>query len=179
MRRLHLATVILSMAVLAACGDSSQPLAAVTPPPTARADAAFTNQINEFIPVEFDPTFASAFSPCGNGGAGEFILFTGTIHFVSHITQTGNGTFLVTQHQIPQGLAGTGAITGDKYLGLGNSTFHLTISPGLTTTTRNRLRFIGPGPDNTLLLSYMNHLTINADGEITSERTTALIEECT
>jgi len=127
---------------------------------------AFTTTTNEFVPFA-----QTAFVPCANGGAGEFVAVSGILHIQTHVTINQNRLILKTQFQ-PQGAAGVGLITGDVYHGTGVTSFTDTIpnpSGAQTSTFINNFRFIGPGPDNNLQVHQNVHITFNANGELTSD----------
>ena len=127
---------------------------------------ATTTTTNEFVP------FAQlAFVPCANGGAGELVLIEGTLHIQSHTTINKNRVSLKIHFQ-PQGATGTGLTTGDTYHATGVTQEHdsLPITGGAANFTFiNNFRVIGPGPDNNLLVKQTVHVTVNANGEVTSE----------
>lgn len=134
--------------------------------PGALFAQATTATTNEFIP------FAQlTFVDCANGGAGEFVLIEGTLHILTHVTINGNRAVIKEQFQ-PQGTTGVGLTTGDTYRAVGGTKFHDTIpltNGAQTFTVVNNFRMIGPGPDNNLQIHQNVHITINANGEVTSE----------
>jgi hypothetical protein len=155
---------MLSVAVLAACGDSGQPLAPSTAASGAPRVSAQTEITNEFVPL-----FGATFVPCANGGAGETVFYEGTLHEVTRATESASGNFSITFHSNPQGVKGTGEITGDIYQGTGSSTATFTMGPGQTVAIASSFQLIGPGTDNNFRLHVTAHLTVNANGEVTSE----------
>ena len=155
---------MLSLAVLAACGDSGQPLAPTTAAPKAPLVSATTEITNEQIPYS-----SLQFVSCANGGAGEDVLLEGSLHNVSRATEASNGNFSVTLHSNPQGITGTGQITGDKYQGTGSSIFRFSTGPGGRETITEAFLVVGPGPDNNFTIHAIFHVTVNADGTVTSE----------
>jgi hypothetical protein len=159
MPRFYLA--VLSVAVLAACSDSGQLLA---PPTEARVDAAVTTVTNERLPFS-----QTTFVPCANEGLGEDVLLEGSIHEVTRSTETGSGNISFTIHLNPQGISGTGLTTGDTYQGMGAFTLRGTLAPGETFTVTDVFQVIGPGPDNNFSAHTTFHVTVNANGELTSE----------
>jgi predicted small lipoprotein YifL len=167
MRRLYLA--MLSIAVLAGCGDSSQPLAS---PPEARL-AATTETTNELVPFS-----SLEFVPCANGGLGEDVLLEGTLHVVDRITATPNGNLSITYHENPQGISGTGQITGDVYQGTGSVNFHVSLlsAGAVAQSFTTSFLVVGPGPDNNFTVHQRAHLTFNTNGEITVERDEITVE---
>jgi predicted small lipoprotein YifL len=162
---------MLSVVALAACGDSGQLLAPT--PPTTRADAAAVTETESFL----TPYNSKVFVSCANGGAGEVVKSTGTIHRVIHVTETANG-FHLTLHANPQNVSGTGLTTGDTYQTRGTFNAHQNFGPGATETIHETFMLVGPGPDNNLRWTTSYHLTINANGEITIYDVEPLSIEC-
>lgn len=114
----------------------------------------------------------SVFVPCANGGAGEVVELSGPLHTLV--------TFRFNGHQVggkghfqPQGLSGTGLTTGDSYRGVGvtQSIFSGSLENGkFTETFVNNFRIIGQGRGNNFAVHENFHLTINANGEVTTFR---------
>jgi hypothetical protein len=145
----------------AACEpDATAPDAATTSKPSLSATSQ--TQSSTF---EIDLLF---FVPCANGGAGEDIELTGSIHDVFHVTQDGHGGFNVKTHDNPQGVVGTGLITGTKYQGTGVTQTHFNLRVGEHETDVNNFRLIGQGPGNNYLVHDNFHVTINANGVVTA-----------
>src|SRR5438093_1477433 len=64
------------------------------------------------------PISLTVFIPCANGGLGESVTLAGDLHTL--ITSTINGNNISGKlHGQPQGISGTGSVTGDKYQGTG------------------------------------------------------------
>ena len=75
--------------------------------PAASFAQAITITTNDFVP------FAQVvFVPCANGGAGEVVLISGTLHIQQHITINDNRANVKIHFQ-PQGATGVGLTTGD------------------------------------------------------------------
>ena len=120
---------------------------------------------------EFIPFAQLAFVPCADGGAGELVLIEGTLHVLTHVSINGNQANIKEQFQ-PQGATGVGLTTGDTYHAVGGTKFHDTIpltSGAQTFTLVNNFRLMGPGTDNNLQVHQNVHVTVNANGEITTE----------
>lgn len=84
---------------------------------------------------------------------------------------TGHGGFHALIRNGPQGVTGVGQTTGNTYQGTGSAhTVQYTGSslPAVLTSTRS-FKLIGPGPGNNLLVQLVQHLTVNANGEVTAE----------
>jgi hypothetical protein len=113
------------------------------------------------------PVTIVAFVPCANDGAGEFIQVTGNLHLLTHTVVNQSG---ITEklHFQPQGIAGTGVDSGDKYqaTGVTQQITHTSSDPAATLTFSfvNNFRMIGQGPRNNLLVHQTVHLTTNARG---------------
>ena len=120
---------------------------------------------NDFVP------FAQiSLVPCANGGAGELVLVEGTLHIQQHIT-INNNRVTIKSHFQPQGAGGTGLTTGDSYnaTGVTQEVDTLPLVGGAAEFTFiNNFRLIGAGPDNNLQVHQTIHVTINADGTVTS-----------
>lgn len=107
------------------------------------------------------------FVPCANGGAGEDVALSGDLHDLFHITVNGNSLHVKT-HDQPQGISGTGLVTGDKYQATGVTQDEFNTSFGMEETFINNFRIIGQGPGNNFLVHENFHITINANGTVTA-----------
>lgn len=121
--------------------------------------------VNQFVP------FAQAvLVPCANGGAGEIVLVQGVLHLQDHITINNNRANIKT-HAQPQGATGIGQTTGDTYnaTGVTQEQDSLALVGGATEFSFiNNFRLIGQGPDNNLQVHQNVHVTINANGDVTT-----------
>ena len=133
--------------------------------PAASFAQAITITTNDFVP------FAQVvFVPCANGGAGEVVLISGTLHIQQHITINDNRANVKIHFQ-PQGAGGVGLTTGDTYnaVGVTQEQDSIPITNGaFEFTFINNFRIIGPGPDNNLQVHQTVHTTVNANGDVTS-----------
>ena len=113
------------------------------------------------------PVTIVAFVPCANDGVGEFIQVTGNLHLLTHTVVNQSG---ITEklHFQPQGIAGTGVDSGDKYqaTGVTQQITHTSSDPGavLIFSFVNNFRMIGQGSRNNLLVHQTVHMTTNARG---------------
>ena len=112
------------------------------------------------FPIAFD-----VFVPCANGGAGEIVSVSGTLHEVFHITFDAAGAVHLKIHDQPQGISGFGQTTGMKYQATGVTQQQLSTNP---FTFVNNFRIIGQGPGNNFLIHQVFHVTVNANGEVTA-----------
>jgi len=117
---------------------------------------------NQNIPIDI-----SVFVPCANGGAGEVVDLSGTLHDMFAVTVNGNH-FSAKVHDNPQGITGTGETTGDKYQGTGVTQQQLSGNVGEETTFINNFRIVGQGPGNNFLVHETFHVTVNANGDVTA-----------
>lgn len=121
--------------------------------------------INESSEILF-----AAYVPCANKGAGEVVSLSGPLHVLITYTVNGNHVSGKTHFQ-PQGLFGTGQVTGDAYHGVGvtQSEFSGSLENGqFNQTYLNNFRIIGQGPGNNFAIHENFHLTINANGELST-----------
>jgi hypothetical protein len=104
---------------------------------------------------------------CANGGAGEDVAVSGTLHEVFHTTVDGAGGFHVRQQFNWQGVGGIGQVTGAKYRFTGGNVLELNMKAGSEQTLVNNFRVIGQGPDNNFVFHQTSHVTVNANGTVT------------
>jgi hypothetical protein len=112
----------------------------------------------------------SVFIPCANGGLGETATLSGPLHILTTFT-IGNNSISGKNHFQPQGISGTGDVTGTKYqaTGITEDEFKGSLVNGqYQTTAVNNFRIIGQGTDNNFLVHSVFHYTINANGALTS-----------
>jgi len=130
---------------------------------TVQANAA--KQINDVSDINL-----TVFVPCAAGGAGELVDLSGPLHTLITFTINGNNVS-GTAHFQPQGIAGTGETTGDKYQATGvtkDTSFKFSFQNGQAQQTFvNNFRIIGTGPGNNYLVHEVAHITFNADGTLT------------
>ena len=141
---------------------------AITPNLAAQSGGVETNVS---IPITL-----GVFVPCANGGSGEVIVVSGFLHYLFNVTIDARGGFHVKQHNQPQGLSGVGLTTCDKYQGTGVTQYSENLSPGVTYSYVNNFRMIGQGPGNNYLVHENYHVTINANGELTTTHDNISIE---
>jgi hypothetical protein len=168
-RRFARPVTLVAAGAIIACGDSAR---GPTDPLLAGATplfAAVTSTTSQRVPLNLVIA-----NPC----LGEPVQLTGNLHLLFHITITDNGTIHVKQQANPQGVPGTGLVSGAKYQGTGvtESVLNLIGPPPVTTTFVNNFRIIGQGPANNYLVHTNTHLTINANGEPTAEVINASVE---
>jgi hypothetical protein len=107
------------------------------------------------------------FIPCANGGLGEDVLLSGNLHDLFHVTTNDNSVH-VKFHDQPQGISGTGQVTGAKYQATGVTQGEFNTSFGSEETFVNNFRIIGQGPGNNFLIHENFHVTVNANGTVTA-----------
>jgi hypothetical protein len=121
-------------------------------------------QVNDVTDIDLP-----VFIPCAAGGTGELVDLSGPLHTLITFTINGNNVRVKTHFQ-PQGLSGTGEITGDKYQGTGvtqESSKGSFQNGQFSDTFVNNFRIIGQGPGNNFLVHETLHITVNANGTVT------------
>ena len=111
----------------------------------------------------------SLFVSCANGGLGDLVDLTGTIHNVLRTTINGN-RFSETFEGNYQGLTGVGETSGDTYIGngAGHDTFNDSFTNGQATETfTDHFNAIGQGSASDLRITEFAHITVNANGDVT------------
>ena len=121
--------------------------------------SATTVSTNEKVPL-----LLTVFIPC----VPENVTVTGDLHIVNHTTVNPDGSFHVVSHFNPQGVSGTGDVTGNKYQGTGVTMTEFNVNAGSQFTFVNNFRFIGQGPGNNSTVHQNVHVTVNANGVTTS-----------
>ena len=110
--------------------------------------------------------------PCANGGSGEWVELSGTIHEVMSLTINGNN-FMMKINYNTLGYSGVGLDTGDKYQATQVTNNLIKGSFVNGQYAENYLvtfKLVGPGKENNVLVHYNVHITINANGDITVQR---------
>ena len=89
------------------------------------------------------PISLTVFIPC----AGESVTLTGDLHILFSVESDSNGGMHVDMHFQPQGVSGTGSVTGDKYQGTGVTRTQFNVQPPFPFefTLVNNFRIIGQG----------------------------------
>ena len=149
--RLKLSVLVIVMLMAALMGRTSALAAAST----------FTDNVQ----IPFD---LFVFVPCAAGGAGEDVFLSGTLHVLFHTTIDNSGGFHTKFHFQPQGISGTGLVTGDKYQATGVTQGTDNGKVGFESTFVNNFKIIGQGPGNNFLVHENFHFTVNANGEVTA-----------
>lgn len=119
--------------------------------------------VNQVIPINI-----SVFVPCANDGAGEIVTLSGDLHDTFALTFNNGGGVHIKMHDNPQGVSGVGETTGLKYQATGVTTLELNVRIGAEETFVNNFRVIGQGSNNNFLVHENFHITINANGTLTS-----------
>jgi hypothetical protein len=113
------------------------------------------------------PISITVFIPCANNGAGETVTLTGNLHIETNITFNNAGGGSIHLLFNPQGISGTGSVTGAKYQGTGMTQEQESFSTGFEFTFVNRFDIIGQGPGNNFSVHETAHITVNANGTLT------------
>jgi hypothetical protein len=112
-------------------------------------------------------------------GCGDIIVFSGTVHLLSHVTFNASGGVTIHQHSQPQGVTGTGLFSGAKYQGTGVTQQTLTDNgPGtqFEFTFVNNFRLIGRGVAPNFNLHQTLHVTVDNNGRVTATHDSLSVE---
>jgi len=129
-------------------------------PALAKA-TTFTDNVK--VPIDI-----FVFVPCAAGGAGEYVVLSGTLHVLFRTTIDSKGGFHTKFHFQPQGITGSGFTTGDKYQGTGVTQGTDNGKVGFVSTFVNNFKVIGQGPGNNFMIHENFHITVNANGQVTA-----------
>ncbi len=122
---------------------------------------------NRPVTLNFTEPFNSGGTPlCG----GEEVVFSGEAHFVIHENFDDQGGVHLTFHMNYQRSTATGVTTGTRYVIKESSTTSSYVSslPATFTTIING-NLIGQGPAGNTGFHLVLHMTLNANGEPTSD----------
>lgn len=135
--------------------------------PRTAFSQADSSTSNIFVQFQWD-----RFVPCANGGSGEWVWFSGTVHHQGHTTTNENRVITNFVSLQPHGVTGLGQITGDVYHLVGTSRVSQSVelNGGASTLTFiNNLSMIARGPGNDLHVHQNIHITVNANGEASTQ----------
>jgi hypothetical protein len=119
--------------------------------------------VQENTSIPFD---AQLFLPCN----GDTVDASGSVHAVFALTINGNNFSMVT-HFNAQGITGTSEATGAKYQGTGVTTETIGgsfVNGQFRDSFVNRFDFIGQGSAPNSITHETFHITVNANGTITT-----------
>ena len=167
-RKLFAATVPLVVLLLANCADAPTSPQRSLAPSTPRLQASVFSQNFVFPVTEF------VYVPCAADGAGEIVQLSGELHDTYHVTISSAGQLSLKFHDNTQGLSGVGQTTGAAYNASNvlQGMLHESVVTGfpVNDTFVNNLHVIGNGQGRNFNLHETRHLTVNADGTLTSSR---------
>ena len=151
---------LLSLAVAAliagcAADTTTQPLRRLQP----GGDANRATVVN----VTRVPVAGRLLNPCN----GEPMVFSGYVHLALRFTDDAAGGIHVGQHFDTQGIKGVGAVTGATYTGNEALNDEFNAKYGLEETFEHHFSMITHGPLPNFVLHEVEHVTINANGEVT------------
>jgi hypothetical protein len=117
---------------------------------------------NERVPLDM-----TIFNQC----TGDTIRFTGTIHFLAAATADGNGGFHIHFDDNVSGVTGVGVPSGPTYHGVGGDWFEANVRPPfpVVVTRTDVFGLISTGSAPNLMIKAVFHITINANGTMTSQ----------
>ena len=167
MRQKLLAVIAPAAAILLArCSDAPTATRPSLAPAKPSLSATATTTNSRF------PITLVTFVPCVGSGGPQLVELSGELHDLFHVTISSSGRLSLKVHDQPQGVSGVGLTTGVKYQATG-VTQEMTHQNQVTgfpfnETFVNNFRLIGQGPGNNFLIHDNLHVTVNADGTLTS-----------
>jgi hypothetical protein len=114
------------------------------------------------------PLATSTFVPCANGGAGEVVNLTGSLHILATVTVDSAGGTHGTLLFNPQGVSGVGSVSGAGYRGTGQTVSTFSGKVGVVSTLVNNFRIVGSGGAPSLQVHENVVLVVNANGALTA-----------
>ena len=114
------------------------------------------------------PLATSTFVPCANGGAGEFVNLTGSLHVLATVTFDSAGGVHGTLLFNPQNVSGVGSVSGAGYRGTGETLSTFSGNVGAVSTLVNNFRIIGAGGAASLQVHENVAVVVNANGTVTT-----------
>jgi hypothetical protein len=128
------------------------------------AQAGNTTISNVTVPVNF-----GVFVPCANGGVGENVDFSGSIHAIFRTTVNGNRVSVFQQQNLA-GVTGTGETTGTTFQSTGSisevDSGDFTNGPAVFRF-QNAAHFVSQGSESNWLIHEIGNFVVNADGTVT------------
>jgi hypothetical protein len=114
------------------------------------------------------PLVTSTFVPCANGGAGEVVSLTGSLHILATVTFDSAGGVHGTLLFNPQDVSGIGSLSGGRYRGTGETLSVFSANLGAVSTLVNNFRIVGAGGAASLQVHENVALVVNANGTFTA-----------
>lgn len=106
---------------------------------------------------------------------GENVDYAGEEHFVFRATVDGSGGIHLGIHQNIH-VSGTGQTTGAKYSGSQQDNEHVNLVGAQNLSLNFSFKLIGQGKVPNLVVHETVHITVNANGDVTVNRTDLRIE---
>jgi hypothetical protein len=114
------------------------------------------------------PLATSTFVPCADGGAGEVVNLTGSLHILATSTVDSAGGVHGTLLFNPQDVSGVGSVSGVAYRGTGGTLSTFTSNVGVVTTLVNNFRIVGARGAATLQVHENVAVVVDANGTVTA-----------
>ena len=158
MKRLALSLALSFAAIVTVAGVFAAGFSGLRGPDESQA-ASLTNTT---IPISI-----ASFVQCANKGLGEVVLAGGALHVVSTSTIDAQGNLHASVVFNPQGVNGTGTLTGSKYQGAGVTRSEVNYSAGVAYNTfTNNFLLIGQGAGNNLVVHTNGYVTVFPNGNV-------------
>jgi hypothetical protein len=114
------------------------------------------------------PLATSTFVPCANGGAGEVVTLTGSLHILASVTLDSAGGVHGTLLFNPQDVSGAGSVSDAGYRGTGVTLSTFSGNAGAVSTLVNNFRIVGAGGAASLQVHENASVVVNANGVLTA-----------
>jgi hypothetical protein len=114
------------------------------------------------------PLATSTFVPCADGGAGEIVTLTGSLHILATASFDSAGGVHGTLLFNPQAVAGVGSVSGAGYRGTGATLSTFTGRVGTVSTLVNNFLVVGTGGAPSLQVHENAAVVVNANGTVTA-----------
>src|SRR5438034_3668815 len=117
--------------------------------------------------VQSVPLTLTASVPCANGGLGESVQLTGSLHIVATTTFDAAGGIHLYSHFSPQDVSGTGLVSGASYRGTGVTASQLNLFPGIQQIVVNNFQLVGTTGAPSLRVHEILVFVVDANGKVT------------
>src|SRR3954464_2843517 len=141
---------------LAALALTAAVMAAITVAMVRQARAEVI--LNEDFPIS-----GLLVTPCN----GELVQYSGSLHETIHVT-ANNNTFHIGEHVNAQDVSGVGLTTGAQYRISDSFNISENLAAGETFTQGENFHVIGQGQTPNFVLHTLFHITVDANGNVTS-----------
>jgi len=116
--------------------------------------------------VQSVPLTLSTSVPCANAGVGETVQLSGSLQLVNATTLDAAGGLHLYTHVNPQGVSGTGTVSGATYRGTGVTLLQLNLFPGIQQIVVSNFLLVGKAGAPSLRVHENLAFIADADGNV-------------